>query len=72
MDGRAVRHSLKGDHPRIIPAKVGFIWISGFRGEDLNVTIYQNMPNLHNQYNLAERKHLTEIQGRYFKIIIGM
>jgi hypothetical protein len=29
---------------------------SGFRGEDLNVIFYQNMPNLHNRYISAERK----------------
>jgi hypothetical protein len=28
----------------------------GFRGEDLNVIFYQNMPNLHNRYISAERK----------------
>jgi hypothetical protein len=28
----------------------------GFRGEDLNVIFYQNMPNLHNWYISAERK----------------
>jgi hypothetical protein len=39
---------LKGDHPRTIPAKFALIWFSGFRGEDLNVIFYQNMPNLHN------------------------
>jgi hypothetical protein len=27
---------LKGTHPGTIPARVGFIWFSGFRGEDLN------------------------------------
>jgi hypothetical protein len=32
------------------------IWFSGFRGEDLNVIFYQNMPNLHNRYVSAERK----------------
>jgi hypothetical protein len=37
-------------------ARVGLIWFSGFRGEDLNVIFYQNMPNLHNQYKSAERK----------------
>jgi hypothetical protein len=47
---------LKGDHPRIIPAKFALIWYSGFRGEDLNVIFYQNMPNLHNRYKSAERK----------------
>jgi hypothetical protein len=31
---------LKGTHP----ARFGLIWFSGFRGEDLNVIFYQNMP----------------------------
>jgi hypothetical protein len=31
---------LKGDHPRTIPAKCGLIWLSGFKGEDLNVKGY--------------------------------
>jgi hypothetical protein len=39
---------LKGNHPGTIPARFGFIWFSGFRGEDLNAIFYQNMPNLHN------------------------
>jgi hypothetical protein len=38
---------LKGDHPRTIPAKFALIWFSGFRGKDLNVIFYQNMPNLY-------------------------
>jgi hypothetical protein len=47
---------LKGTYIRTIPAKFGLIWFSGFRAEDLNVIFYQNMPNLHNRYILAERK----------------
>ena len=47
---------LKGAHPGTIPARFGLIWFSGFRGEDLNVILYQNMPNLHNRYKSAERK----------------
>jgi hypothetical protein len=43
------------------PAKFGLIWFSGFRGEDLNVIFYQNMPNLHNLYKSAERKKNTTI-----------
>ena len=43
---------LRGTHP----ARFGLIWFSGFRGEDLNVIFYQNMPNLHNRYKSAERK----------------
>jgi hypothetical protein len=41
---------LKGIHPVTIPARFGLIWFSGFRGEDLNVIFYQNLPNLHNRY----------------------
>jgi hypothetical protein len=39
---------LKETHPGAIPARFALIWFSGFRGEDLNVIFYQNMPNLHN------------------------
>jgi hypothetical protein len=46
---------LKGIHPGTIPARLGLNWFSGFRGEDLNVIFYQNMPNLHNRYKSAER-----------------
>jgi hypothetical protein len=35
---------LKGTHPGAIPARFCLIWFSGFRGEDLNVIFYQNMP----------------------------
>jgi hypothetical protein len=38
----------------------GLAWLSGFRGEDLNVILYQNMPNLHNRYKSAERKILQK------------
>ena len=31
-----------------------------YRGEDLNVIFYQNMPNLHNRYISAERKILQK------------
>jgi hypothetical protein len=47
---------LKGTHTRTTPARFSVIWFSGFRGEDLNVIFYQNMPNLHNRYKSAERK----------------
>jgi hypothetical protein len=46
---------LKGTHPRTIPARFGLIWFSSFRGKYLKVIFYQNMPNLHNWYKLAER-----------------
>ena len=47
---------LKGTHRGTITAKFGLIWFSGFRGEDLNVIFYQNLPILHNRYKSAERK----------------
>ena len=34
---------LEGTHPGTILARFGLIWLSGFRGEDLNVIFYQNM-----------------------------
>jgi hypothetical protein len=40
---------------------IGLIWFSCFRGEDLNVIFYQNMPYLHNRYISAERKSLVAI-----------
>jgi hypothetical protein len=50
MEGGLSDTILKGNHPGTIPARFGLIWFSGFRGEDLNVIFYQNMPNLHNRY----------------------
>jgi hypothetical protein len=47
---------LKGTHPGTISARFGLILFISFRGEDLNVIFYQNMPNLHNRYKSAERK----------------
>jgi hypothetical protein len=47
---------LKGTHPETIHARFRLIWFSSFRGEDLNVIFYQNMPNLHNRYISAEEK----------------
>jgi hypothetical protein len=39
--GRAVGHIFEREPPKFV-----LIWFSGFRGEDLNVIFYQNMPNL--------------------------
>jgi hypothetical protein len=58
MKGGAVGHNFERDPPKHhIPAKFSVIWFSGFRGEDLNVIFYQNMPNMHNRYKSAERKN---------------
>jgi hypothetical protein len=58
---------LKGTLKGTIPAKLGLIWFSGFRGEDLNVIFYQNMPNLHNRYILAERK-ISQKNPEYYML----
>jgi hypothetical protein len=50
MEGGPVGHNFERD-----PARFGLIWFSGFRGDDLNVIFYQNLPNLHNRYISAER-----------------
>jgi hypothetical protein len=58
---------------RTIPARFGLIWFSGFRGKDLNVIFYQNMPNLHNRYKSAERK-ISQKSPEYIyaKLLIAM
>ena len=71
MEGRAVGHILKGDHPRIIPAKFALIWFSGFR-EDLNVIFYQNISNLHNRYKSAVRKISQKKPTIYFKLLLAI
>jgi len=63
---------LKGTHPGTIPARFGLIWFSDFRKEDINVIFYQNMPNLHNQYKLAERKISQKKSGIYVKLLLAM
>jgi hypothetical protein len=64
---------LKWDYPRTIPARFSLIWFSGFRGKDLNVIFYQNMPNLHNPYKSAERKISQKTpEYIYAKLLIAM
>jgi hypothetical protein len=48
---------LKGTDPGTIPAMLGLIWVSGFRGEDLNVIFYQNMPSIIGINLLKEKFH---------------
>ena len=63
---------LKGTHLGTIPARFSVIWFSGFRGEDLNVIFYQNMPNLHNRYRSAERKITQKNPGINVKLLLTM
>ena len=64
---------LKGNHTGTIPARFGLIWFSDFRGKDLNVIFYQNMPNLHNWYKSAER-NISQKSPEYIyvKLLIVM
>jgi hypothetical protein len=62
---------LKGTHPGSTHARFRLIWFSSFRGEDLNVIFYQNMPNLHNRYISAEEKFHRK-PGIYVKLFLAM
>jgi hypothetical protein len=50
QDGHQAKNRKRGDEILIVHC------CYGFKGEDLNVIFYQNMPNLHNRYISAERK----------------
>jgi hypothetical protein len=63
---------LKGTHPGTSPLRFGLIWFSGFRGEDLNVIYYQNMPNLYNLHKSAERKIAQKKPGIYVQLLLAM
>ena len=47
MEGGAVGHNFEREPPRDHPCQVGLILFSGFRGEDLNVKVYdiRRMPS---------------------------
>ena len=72
MEGGVSDTILKGTHPRTIPAMFGLIWFSGFRGKNLNVIFYQNIPNLHNRYKSAERKISQKNSRIYVKLLLAM
>jgi hypothetical protein len=74
MEAGTVRHNCERDpDPRTITARLGFIWFSGFRGKDINVIFYQNMPNLHNRYKSAERKiSQKNPEYNYVKLLLAM
>jgi hypothetical protein len=48
MEGRAVGHNFEMGLPKDYSSQIALICFSSFRGEDLNVIFYQNMPNLQN------------------------
>ena len=73
MEDGAVRHNFEMGLPKDYPCQVWFNLFSGFRGKDLNVIFYQNMPNLHNRYKSAERKISQKSpEYIYVKLLIAM
>ena len=54
-----------------IPARFGLIWFSGFRGEDLNVIFYQNMPNCILGINRLKEKFQKKTRT-YAKLLLAM
>ena len=73
MEGGAVDTILKWDYSKTIHARFGLIRFSDFRGNDLNVIFYQNMPNLHNRYKSAERKiSQKNLRYIYVKLLLAM
>jgi hypothetical protein len=69
-------HNFERYRPRDHPCQVWFNLFSGFRGEDLNVIFFQNMPNLHNRYisqNVPKfelYKHNVELFSIYYRIFL--
>jgi hypothetical protein len=66
---------LKGTHPGTIPARFGLIWVSGFRGEDLNVIKIEISSNGQNCSILSQNvpkfelcKHNDELFSIYYRI----
>jgi hypothetical protein len=60
--------NLKGTHPGSIPARLGLIWFSGFRGEDLNMVlgwspfnIVSDSPALHSRWLLLLKIEFSSI-----------
>jgi hypothetical protein len=62
---------LKKNHPRTIPARFGLIWFSGFKGEDLNVTVYDIRRTDHDGRQVMAKAHMA-LPGIYVKLLIAM
>ena len=69
MEGMAIRHNFEGTDPGTIPARFGLIWLSGFRGEDLNVIFYQNMPNLQKPQTYVKLLLAMQLQLKFELIL---
>ena len=69
MEDGAVGHNFEMGLHKDYSSQLGLIWFSGFREEDLNVIFYQNMPNLHNLYQIDWTKNSTEKLWLYVKLL---
>jgi methionine salvage enolase-phosphatase E1 len=59
---------LKGTHPRIVPTRFGLIWFRGFRGEDLNVKVYNDGCQLMTKAQNELKKRKKRINHRIIDI----
>jgi hypothetical protein len=50
---------LKGTHPGTIPARLGLIWFSSFRGEDLNVKVYDVLRTEYDGRQVMAKAHMA-------------
>ena len=66
-EGGAVRNNFERDPPKTIPAGFGFIWFSGFRGEYLNVKIY-DVQQMQSDGNSSHGQSPCDLKS-YFKIV---
>jgi hypothetical protein len=71
MEGRAVGHNFERDPPRYHPCQVWFNLVQWFQRRRFKVIFYQNMPNLHNRYQSAERK-ISQKNPEYVKLLLAM
>jgi hypothetical protein len=73
MEGGVVGHIFEIGLPKDYLCHPWFNLVQRFRGKDLNVIFYQNMPNLHNRYKSAERKISQKSpEYIYVKLFIAM
>jgi hypothetical protein len=66
MEGGLSDTLLKGIHPRTIPVRLGLIWFRDFRGKDLNVIFYQNMPLQLQYMAMSSLTYILDFSVKFF------
>jgi hypothetical protein len=65
---------VKGTHPRTIPARFGLIRFRGFRGEDVNVKVYDVRRTDDDGRQVMAKDHIKEIENldmRIYNLLIN-